>query len=303
MGVDMMSRIRVATIVAMCLVIGVFGLSNLFIIDEGDRGIVLRLGKINRVLEPGFHGKIPFAEDLVRFSIRTQKVSYEGVDAYTRDNQVVTSTLLIAYHLDPTQLERIYRQYGRDFEQRLMRELAIGTFRSVMGDVNTIVLASQRAEVAAAAQERLTELLAPYGAIVADAKLYDLKYSDSFEEKIERAALEKAEVERAEQVRRRTEKEAQARIIEAQGDAQARRERADAARYELQQQGLGEAEKIRAIGEAEATRLKARAEVIRQNPELVSLIRAEAALKWDGKLPERMFPATALPLLQLDATK
>jgi regulator of protease activity HflC (stomatin/prohibitin superfamily) len=262
---------------------------------------VLRLGKINRVLEPGFHIKYPFAEDLVQFSIRTQKVSYEGVDAYTRDNQVVTSTLLIAYHLDPAQLERIYRQYGRDFEQRLMRELAIGTFRSVMGDVNTIMLASERAEVATIAQNRLQELLAPYGAIVDDAKLYDLKYSDSFEEKIERAALEKAEVERAEQVRRRTEKEAEARIIEAQGEAQARRERADANYYELQQQGLGEAEKIRAIGDAEAERLKARAEVIRQNPELVALIRAEAALNWDGKLPERMFPTTALPLLQLDS--
>jgi hypothetical protein len=72
-----------------------------------------------------------------------------------------------------------------------------------------------------------------------------------------------------------------------------------AARYELQQQGLGEAEKIRAIGDAEAARLAARADVIRQNPELVALIRAEAALNWDGKLPERMFPTTALPLLQL----
>ncbi len=298
-----MNTIKTAFVAIFVVAIVAIGVSNVFIIDEGDRGIVLRLGKIDRVLEPGLHAKFPLAEDLVRFSIRTQKVSYEGVDAYTRDNQVVTSTLLIAYHLDPAQLERIYRQYGRDFEQRLMRELAIGTFRSVMGDVNTIVLASERAEVAAAAQERLAELLTPYGAIVEDAKLYDLKYSDSFEEKIERAALEKAEVERAEQVRRRTEKEAEARIIEAQGEAQARRERADANYYELQQQGLGEAEKIRAIGEAEAARLKARAEIIRQNPELVALIRAEAALNWDGKLPERMFPTTALPLLQLDEAR
>lgn len=296
-----MWKIKTALAVILCLIIGTLGISNLFIIDEGDRGIVLRLGKINRVLQSGFHVKYPFAEDLVKFSIRTQKISYEGVDAYTSDNQVVTSTLLIAYHLDPEQLERIYRQYGRDFEQRLMRELAIGTFRSVMGDVNTIKLASERTEIAVLAQDRLTELLAPYGAIVDDAKLYDLKYSDSFEEKIERAALEKAEVERAEQVRRRTEKEAEARIIEAQGEAQARRERADANYYELQQQGLGEAEKIRAVGEAEAERLKARAEVIRKNPELVALIRAEAALNWDGKLPERMFPTTALPLLNLDA--
>jgi regulator of protease activity HflC (stomatin/prohibitin superfamily) len=198
-----MMKIKAAIAVILCIVIGAMGVYNLFIIDEGDRGIVLRLGKINRVLQPGFHVKYPFAEDLVKFSIRTQKISYEGVDAYTSDNQVVTSTLLIAYHLDPDQLERIYRQYGRDFEQRLMRELAIGTFRSVMGDVNTIKLASERTEIAVLAQDRLTELLAPYGAIVDDAKLYDLKYSDSFEEKIERAALEKAEVERAEQVRRR----------------------------------------------------------------------------------------------------
>jgi hypothetical protein len=124
-----------------------FAYANIFVVDEGDRVLIVHLGKIDRVLEPGLHVKAPFIEDRVTFSVRIQRVQYEAIDSYTNDNQVVTSDLLLAYHIDPGAIERIYAQYGRDFEQKLMKELTIGSFRAVMGKVNTVTLASERDDV------------------------------------------------------------------------------------------------------------------------------------------------------------
>ena len=128
----------IAGLVALALL--AFAYANIFVVDEGDRVLIVRLGKIDRVLEPGLHVKTPFVEDRVTFSVRIQRVQYEAIDSYTNDNQVVTSDLLLAYHIDPSAIKRIYAQYGKDFEQKLMRELTIGSFRAVMGKVNTVTL-------------------------------------------------------------------------------------------------------------------------------------------------------------------
>jgi len=37
-------------------------LSMYFGVEAGDRGVVLRFGEVNRIVEPGPHFKIPFAE-------------------------------------------------------------------------------------------------------------------------------------------------------------------------------------------------------------------------------------------------
>ena len=50
-------------------------------VDEGDRVLIVHLGKIDRVLEPGLHAKTPFVEDRVTFSVRIQRVQYEAIDS------------------------------------------------------------------------------------------------------------------------------------------------------------------------------------------------------------------------------
>jgi len=88
------------------LLLASFALANIFIVDEGDRVLIVRLGKMDRVLEPGLHLKTPFVEYRVTFSVRVQRVQYANIDSYTNDNQVVTSDLLLAYHIDPAAIGR-----------------------------------------------------------------------------------------------------------------------------------------------------------------------------------------------------
>lgn len=277
-----------------------FAFANVFIVDEGDRVLIVRLGKMDRVLEPGLHLKTPFVEDRVTFSVRVQRVQYASIDSYTNDNQVVTSDLLLAYHIDPAAIQQIYALYGKDFEQKLMKELTIGSFRAVMGKVNTVTLASERDEVSDRTLANLRNVLAPYGIIADETRLLSIEFSKQFEAKIEKAAEEKAAVERAVQTARLREQEALALVTKAKGEAEAKRLAAEAEAYQITQVAKAEADRIRFAGDAEAERLRDRAAAIRENPQLIALLQAEAMLKWDGNLPERMYPSSALPILNLE---
>jgi uncharacterized membrane protein YqiK len=57
-----------------------------------------------------------------------------------------------------------------------------------------------------------------------------------------------------------------------------------------------DAETIKLRGDAEATAIKARAEALARNQDLIQLIQAE---KWDGKLPQTMVPGSALPFINV----
>ncbi|BBU81223.1 hypothetical protein EIMP300_26230 [Escherichia coli] len=49
-----------------------------YTVNEGERGILLRYGKIVKVAEPGLGFKIPFMESVEKISTRNQAVVYQG---------------------------------------------------------------------------------------------------------------------------------------------------------------------------------------------------------------------------------
>lgn len=50
-----------------------------YTVNEGERGILLRYGKIVKVAEPGLGFKIPFMESVEKISTRNQAVVYQGL--------------------------------------------------------------------------------------------------------------------------------------------------------------------------------------------------------------------------------
>lgn len=79
-----MNIVKPLTIVLSALV-AIFLLLSLFVVDETQRSIILRLGNIQtdsegkvRVLEPGLHFKVPFVETVVHFDKRIRTYSRQG---------------------------------------------------------------------------------------------------------------------------------------------------------------------------------------------------------------------------------
>ena len=55
------------------VLIGLLGLSSLYVVDVRDRAILLRLGEmVGENLEPGLHFKLPIIDDVRKFDRRLQ---------------------------------------------------------------------------------------------------------------------------------------------------------------------------------------------------------------------------------------
>ena len=90
------------------VLIGIAGLalillmiSTYFGVDAGERGVVLRFGEVNRVVEPGPNFKIPLAEQVVYMTVRVQKTTTK-TEAASRDLQTVQTTMVLNYNIEPT---------------------------------------------------------------------------------------------------------------------------------------------------------------------------------------------------------
>ena len=83
-----------------------------YTVNEGERGILLRYGKIVKVAEPGLGFKIPFMESVEKISTRNQAVVYQGLQAYSRDQQPAQMTVSVSFHIKPSEAGAVYTTYN-----------------------------------------------------------------------------------------------------------------------------------------------------------------------------------------------
>jgi regulator of protease activity HflC (stomatin/prohibitin superfamily) len=70
------------------------------VIDEYERGVLLRFGKFNRVLEPGIHWVIPFYIDkAIHDNVVTRTTELPPQTLTTRDNRTVSVTAVVTSNI------------------------------------------------------------------------------------------------------------------------------------------------------------------------------------------------------------
>lgn len=251
-------------------------LGSWYIVDQGERGIVLRAGEIRSISDPGLHFKVPLAEKVVKISVQSQKVSYK-TDGYSRDQQPVNINFSVNYRINPLSVGRLYSEYGSEAGMlaRLIDPKALREIKIVLGRFNAATAIQERGRLNAEALQATTQAIAADDAGLVtgiDLQIEDIVFSHAYEQSIEQRMLAEVEVERIGQNLER--EKIQATIIETQATA--------------------EANAIRLRGQAEADAISARGQALRDSPNLVELVQAE---RWDGVLPTTMLPTGALPVI------
>ena len=104
-------------------------MSSYFIIDAGERGVVLRFGQINRIVDPGLRFKMPMAEEVVRMTVRVQK-STTKTEAASKDLQVVQTTMVLNYSLDPLKAGDMYADIGLNFVEKVIDPAVKESFKA-----------------------------------------------------------------------------------------------------------------------------------------------------------------------------
>jgi regulator of protease activity HflC (stomatin/prohibitin superfamily) len=198
--------IGAAVVVAM-----LFVLSGLKVLNEYERAVVFRLGRLVPYRGPGVVFIIPILERQVRIDLRTVTLEIPPQDVITRDNVTVKVSAVLYFRvIDPSRAVTEVRDY-----LYATLQIAQTTLRSVGGQTELDELLGQREKVNTKIQEIIDLQTEPWGIKV---KLVELKNID-LPQDMQRAIAAQAEAER----------ERRAKVIAAEGEFQAAQRLAEAA--------------------------------------------------------------------------
>ncbi|MBI4228540.1 MAG: slipin family protein [Deltaproteobacteria bacterium] len=180
-----------------------FFLSGIRILNEYERGVVFRLGRIIDPKMPGFRWIIPGVDKMLKISLRIITMDVPPQDIITRDNVSVKVNAVVYFRvIDPVKAVIQVENYLYATSQ-----LSQTTLRSILGQVELDELLSEREKLNVQLQEVLDKHTDPWGIKVT---LVEVKYVDLPQE-MQRAIAGQAIAER----------ERRAKVINAEGEYQA----------------------------------------------------------------------------------
>ena len=191
--------------------------SALRILNEYERGVIFRLGRVRTVggkpqpKGPGLIFLIPVVDKLVKVSLRTVTMDVPPQDVITRDNISIKVNAVIYFRvMDPIKaiIEIENYLYGTS-------QLSQTTLRSVCGQVELDDILYQRDKINLQLQEILDKHTDPWGVKVTAVEVKGI----DLPEEMRRAMAKQAEAER----------ERRSKVIRAEGEYQAAERLKDAA--------------------------------------------------------------------------
>lgn len=197
-------------------------------VGAGERGVIVHLGAVqDRILDEGFHITAPYVQSIKTMDVTIQKAVRE-VGASSKDLQDVYMTLALNYHLDPTKANYVYQQFKKSYEPLLIDPTIEESVKSSSAQFTAEQLVTLRTEVSDEILVVLRERLSVYGIIVDELSIMDFSFSDSFDAAIEAKVTAEQEALKAKNDLLRIQTEAEQRIAEARGEAEAIRIQAGA---------------------------------------------------------------------------
>ncbi len=185
--------------------------SAIKILKEYERGVIFRLGRLIGAKGPGIFFIIPGVDKMLRISLRTVTLDIPPQDVITRDNVSIKVNAVVYFRVvDPNRAVVEVENYLYATSQ-----LAQTTLRSVVGQMELDELLAHRDKINIQLQDILDKHTDPWGIKVS---LVETKQVDLPEE-MRRAIARQAEAER----------ERRAKVIHAEGEAQAAAKLAEAA--------------------------------------------------------------------------
>lgn len=194
------------------LVVVLWLLASIKVLNEYERGVIFRLGKLlDRPKGPGLVIVVFPVDRMVRVSLRTVVLDVPPQDVITRDNVTVKVNAVVYFRVvEPTKAVVQVENYLYATSQE-----AQTTLRSILGQAHLDELLAERDRLGGMLQHVIDEHTDPWGVKVTQVavKAVDLP------QEMQRAMAKQAESER----------EKRAKIIHASGELEASRQLTDAA--------------------------------------------------------------------------
>jgi regulator of protease activity HflC (stomatin/prohibitin superfamily) len=188
---------------ALGIAVILFIFSGFRIIQEYERGIVFRLGKVNRNLNAGLNWIIPGIEQLRKVDIRTMTVPIERQETITRDSVTVKIDAVLWYRIvSPARAILSVENY-----RNAVHQMALTTLRNIVGQHGLDDVLKERDAINHKLQKLVDDGTEPWGIKVEAVEMKDVEIPVS----MQRAMAREAEATR----------EKRARIIKAEAELEA----------------------------------------------------------------------------------
>jgi regulator of protease activity HflC (stomatin/prohibitin superfamily) len=198
-------------LIVLVVLVVMFLASAIRILNEYERGVIFRLGRVIAMKGPGLIILIPVVDRMIKVDMRTITMDVPPQDVITRDNVSIKVNAVVYFRVMDANSAVI------EVENYLYAtsQLAQTTLRSVCGQFELDEILSEREKINLTLQEILDRSTDPWGIKVS---LVEVKHIDLPEE-MKRAIAKQAEAER----------ERRAKVINAEGEFQAAQKLIEAA--------------------------------------------------------------------------
>lgn len=253
--------------VVIIAVVALVGSSSLFVVQEHQLALLLRLGEIvDADFKPGLHFKIPVIQDVVKFDKRIQTLDANPERFLTIEKKFVVVNSYAKWRIsDVAQFFRSTRG-SQDTASRLLSARINAALRDEFGK-RTVqeVVSGERAEIMETLAKEANENAADLGVEIVDVRVKQIDFADDISENIYE--------------RMRTERHRVAAELRAQGAEEAEKIQADAdrQRIEIVSTAYRDAELLRGEGDAKAAEIYASA--FEQNPDFYAFWRSLTAYR------------------------
>ena len=193
-------------------VILVIAISAVRIVDEYERGVIFRLGRVMGAKGPGLFFIIPVIDKMVKVNLQTVTMDIPPQDVITKDNVTIRVNAVTYFNVtDPVNAVINIQNYLFGTSQ-----VAQTTLRSILGQVELDEILVNRDEINDRLQTIIDDLTNPWGVKVTLVEVKDVELPEA----MRRAMARQAEAER----------DRRAKVIHAEGEFEAAQRLSDAAR-------------------------------------------------------------------------
>ena len=212
---------RVAKIAVLVIVLLIILFGAFYIVGAGERAVLITLGNpSSAIISEGLHFKIPLIQSVQIFDIKTQKDEVEATAA-SSDLQTVSARVAVNYHLQADSAPRIYKEIGIDYVARILSPAVQESIKASTAKYTAEELITKRENVREAIRVLLQSKMEPRGVIVEDVLITNFDFSKSFNDAIENKVTMEQNALAAKNKLQQIEFEAQQRIAQAKGEAEA----------------------------------------------------------------------------------
>ena len=168
---EAMSGVVLVFLVIAAVAVLILVLKTLFTVRTATAGVVERFGKFNRIVRPGLHVLVPFAESVYFVDLQVKQAQF-SVETKTRDNVFVQIPVSVQYQvLDDRIFDAFYKLSAPQ------KQIESFVFNSILGHVPKLTLDEtfeQQSGISVAVKVELDQIMSGFGFNIMTALVTDI---------------------------------------------------------------------------------------------------------------------------------